>query len=888
MPYSITVSDNDALMAALSNAQGGETIYLQGGDYGSLILSSGSDTGFRFSETVRIVSADLDDPAVFSRMRLSDVSNIHIDSVCFDYNFMPGHPLWERPFRISGSEHVTISNSLFSGDTAHSTGSVNDGYPTGRGLSISGSNNISIQDNEIEGFHYGLWAVSSQDISISGNDFHSIRSDGLNFSNVQRVLIEDNHIHNFARAVRSSDHPDMIQFHQGTNSGSPSTDIIIRGNTFDAGAGYFVQSVFLGNEVVRNGRAGEEMFYRNILIEENVIINSQLHGITVGEADGVVIRNNSVLRVEVPTSGTGAGDIVTIPRITVAPSSTNVEITENVTSRITGFDAQPDWVIDGNFLVQYSRPEAEGWYGDMFVASSLQLDGIHHNYVVSPGSALELSGAGASAMRQPVSQAIFQFDAVHPGGPEVVFDAAIFGDQHSPGTTYHWDFGDGTTASGALVSHQFASAGQFDVMLTMVCPVAGISTAQSKIGVRARDYLQLNDEGRFVKNVFGEDEVLDSAFASNDGNLILGGEGVSVRLPRDLIAPFLTEKEVALNFSIKADDVGNGGEIFRIHNSLIASVNGAGEATVYVWSAEGGGVRLTSTGVRVNDGQAHAIKLHNSEGKLALWVNDELQAEAEFPGAIRISGHHDLTFGTDWHSASRFFHGELSEFGITLPKAAPNFPPATVHDPAVDIGMPDTDSLDLEESASHSETPPERPAPIVSHDTVTLGGGGIVSRIELAELSDLFTSKDISISFMLEAEAAGMRGEVFRLHGSLWVRVNRDGELVVQAKSVQDHDIHLISTGIRVNDGEAHAIEIQRADGKLSLWVNDELLAEEAFGGAFQQQAGRHDLTFGNQWHSASRFFNGELSEFRLDLSMPDPFSDQIAAQGELMDIPLI
>ena len=65
----------------------------------------------------------------------------------------------------------------------------------------------------------------------------------------------------------------MIQFWtSGTTS--PSTNIVIRGNILDSGDGGWTQSIFMRNEMVDTGGAGDAMFYQNILIEDNVIYNA--------------------------------------------------------------------------------------------------------------------------------------------------------------------------------------------------------------------------------------------------------------------------------------------------------------------------------------------------------------------------------------------------------------------------------------------------------------------------------------------------------------------------------------------------------------------------------------------------------------------------------------
>ncbi|MFN3938894.1 MAG: right-handed parallel beta-helix repeat-containing protein, partial [Gemmobacter sp.] len=187
----------------------------------------------------------------------------------------------------------------------------------------------------------------------------------MNFADVQGVLIENNYIHDFRLSPLSGDHPDMIQFWT-TGTTEASTDIIIRNNTLDIGDGNWTQSIFMRNELVDTGKAGAEMFYRNVLIENNTIYNSHLHGITVGETKGLIIRDNSVLHVPDTSIASGGTAPVNVPTIRVSARSESVTITDNVTAAITGGSGQASWTIKNNAFVQSTNPFGVGFYGDVF------------------------------------------------------------------------------------------------------------------------------------------------------------------------------------------------------------------------------------------------------------------------------------------------------------------------------------------------------------------------------------------------------------------------------------------------------------------------------------------------------------------------------------------
>ncbi|MFN3938086.1 MAG: right-handed parallel beta-helix repeat-containing protein, partial [Gemmobacter sp.] len=290
-----TVATIEELHAALASARGGETILLAPGRYERLSIGPRSGYDPSFPATVTVASADPGNPAAIGRMTLDGVANLTLQNLLFDYRFDPAHTHRERAFQILNSRNVAILDSELRGDIARNVSEKADGFGWGIGLGIRHSSGVRIERNTFHLWHRAMVVGRSQDVLVRENEIHSVRSDGMNFASVQRVLIEGNHIHSFRTSRTSGDHPDMIQFWTaGTER--PTTDVVIRNNILNAGRGSFSQSIFMRNEVVDSGRAGREMFYRNIEIAGNVIINSHLHGITVGETEGLVIRNNTMLR----------------------------------------------------------------------------------------------------------------------------------------------------------------------------------------------------------------------------------------------------------------------------------------------------------------------------------------------------------------------------------------------------------------------------------------------------------------------------------------------------------------------------------------------------------------------------------------------------------------
>ena len=74
------------------------------------------------------------------------------------------------------------------------------------------------------------------------------------------------------------------------------------------------------------------MFYRNIAITGNVIINSHLHGITVAETKDLTIADNTLIRNRLTDGNTDNPPLWT-PQINVSERAENVSILRNLTPK---------------------------------------------------------------------------------------------------------------------------------------------------------------------------------------------------------------------------------------------------------------------------------------------------------------------------------------------------------------------------------------------------------------------------------------------------------------------------------------------------------------------------------------------------------------------------
>ncbi|TMV82378.1 PKD domain-containing protein, partial [Thioclava sp. BHET1] len=474
----VLVSGPEALMQALSHAEGGEVIRLAPGAYGKITLGPASAFPVSFpAPGIILRSADPAHPAVFGGLVLKAVDNLSFEDITFDYRFGLGDLPFTMPFNVTGGDHIAFRNSRFLGDNAHGIGSAENGFGYATGLSLRNVDGAELDGNLFTTFRNGIQIQSSKNIVFQNNDVTDMRSDGLDLAGVAGVVIRGNHFHDFRGMPNWIDHRDMIQL-WSTGMSMPSQDITIAGNLFDIGQGSFTQTIFLRNELVDQKQAGAEMYYRNIRIVGNTIYNNHRHAITVGETNRLQIAHNSVL--EVPDRSATAparGDDPASyrPTINVAPDSHNVAITQNASLAITGYSEQPDWRLSGNVIVQDRAPNLPGYYGHVFVSSTLRPEAANHSYIARLDGPLGRGLAGAPATLQPAPTGRYEARfSVLPSEKEPlarIFDAEASttpdGQHLAPSTRVEWHFGDGKIGTARRVLHRYDRPGIYHVTLRL-------------------------------------------------------------------------------------------------------------------------------------------------------------------------------------------------------------------------------------------------------------------------------------------------------------------------------------------------------------------------------------------------------------------------------------
>jgi hypothetical protein len=343
----ISVSDQAQFLAALGNAQAGDTIELAAGNYGTLSLDGSKYVTkyLKYTGEVTITSASATDKAVIEGLSLNAASNITFKNVVFDY--ASATSTGGTPFLVNSSKYITFDGVTFDGE-------IKDGYGSGTGIKITQGNDIVIENSVFTDYRKGIEAWAVKGLTIENNSEQNISYDGIVTGHVVGMTIRDNTI-----AVNSNpaedQHRDGIQvWNQGTKA--PSSDILIEGNTITA-TDTTTHGIYMGNADAKSATDFTE-FYSNVTIRDNLILTGQKLGIAVGQTDGLTIADNTLIQNGALNDDTRT---ITIPLVHVEQDAVNVAITGNILNgapvvsdvawgEVIG--ASPNWTIDDNAVVK--------------------------------------------------------------------------------------------------------------------------------------------------------------------------------------------------------------------------------------------------------------------------------------------------------------------------------------------------------------------------------------------------------------------------------------------------------------------------------------------------------------------------------------------------------
>lgn len=389
------VSDTSGLIAALNAAQPGDVLVLAPGNYGSVQVRNVSGAP---GQPITLRSADPENPAVLGQLQVRNSAHMVFEHLFLDHTYTPGDD-WRHPANlIHDSQDITLRDSVLDGDKPYDLDELSAPYGTAFGMFLRRSSDIVFQGNEVRDFYRGLVVLTVDRLTITDNDFHTNRMDGMTLAQVTDTLIAGNRIRDFNRSVKSGDHADMIQFWTASTN-TPTVNVTIRDNILNSGTGAETQSIFMRNEMVDTGRAGPEMLYRNIRIENNVIINAHPNAINIGETDGLVIANNTLIRNRASVGDQHRAGFYT-PQIRIKKDAVNVQVTGNITPVVVEPRRAGNWVVENNFIIQDDKPSLANHYDKLFANPIAGDPRDLANFAYKAGGPLDGAGLGSDLLNR--------------------------------------------------------------------------------------------------------------------------------------------------------------------------------------------------------------------------------------------------------------------------------------------------------------------------------------------------------------------------------------------------------------------------------------------------------------------------------------------------------
>ncbi|GLQ05957.1 right-handed parallel beta-helix repeat-containing protein [Sneathiella chinensis] len=264
--------------------QGGDTVLLGSGFYGALYIR-----GLNLPQPV-LIQPEAGATARFSNVRVHRSSNLHLKGLTVSPSFATPHSNRKIVEIDQNAHNITIEGfEIFS--VPDSTGWTGQDWNAKAGYGIFGrGHDFVILNNSIRNVSFGISMHSSR-TQVIGNSVVNFSGDGLRGLG-DDSLFEGNTVKNCYQV--NGNHADGFQSWSVGPTGKIGTgvikNVILRGNLF--------LNYEDPNQPFRCKMQGIGLFggvYQNWVIENNIVLADNWHGITVMGARNVRIVNNTVL-----------------------------------------------------------------------------------------------------------------------------------------------------------------------------------------------------------------------------------------------------------------------------------------------------------------------------------------------------------------------------------------------------------------------------------------------------------------------------------------------------------------------------------------------------------------------------------------------------------------
>lgn len=327
-----TVADGPGLARALAAAQAGDRIVLGAGDYGDLVLR-----GRRFAAPVEIAAAP-GARAAFGSVLLEDAAGLSFRDVVVAGGAV-ADPKRSATTRIVRASDIAFENVAFHGAI--------DGRPDGDPNAIVARDcrGLKVSNARFHDLWRGAAIFDCSDWSVTESEFRRMASDGIVARGAVAARIEGNLFTDFATDLASGVHPDAIQIWDKL-ARRATRDVVVRRNAIVRGEGGPAQGIFLFG-------ADPELTAQNLLIEDNLVIQSMGIGIGLRNVAGALVRRNTVAPAD------PLGDR---PGIDVRAPASGVVIDGNAALGLRPGPAR----TRGHVALDFANPHADGYVERVF------------------------------------------------------------------------------------------------------------------------------------------------------------------------------------------------------------------------------------------------------------------------------------------------------------------------------------------------------------------------------------------------------------------------------------------------------------------------------------------------------------------------------------------
>jgi hypothetical protein len=271
----------------------GDTIYLLSGYHGDIEIWQALNTDY-----ITVKAAPDAEPR-FRHIKLLACSNWIFDGIYISPSYTaPGTApaaIFEVPYNSfqGPSSHITLKNSKVFSVPSITGFSVSDWETkTFTGVNISHTDSTVIDNVHIYNINLGLGIADSPNSEIKNSTIENFRSDGLFAYQSNYTKIEYNTVKNAYDLTEGAGvHTDLMQFSSNGIMDNAFTGLEVRGNKVIAHEDE--HQPFLGPT---QGISGFDGFYKDFVIENNVVIAGTNHGMSYyGAIDCRIINNTLVI-----------------------------------------------------------------------------------------------------------------------------------------------------------------------------------------------------------------------------------------------------------------------------------------------------------------------------------------------------------------------------------------------------------------------------------------------------------------------------------------------------------------------------------------------------------------------------------------------------------------